>query len=54
MTLSFSSRSFRSLAFGMISFAALEIATGHGRRQHWMLYLLAALFLMRFVYLARV
>jgi len=36
----------------MISFAALELATGRGRRQHWMLYLLALLFLLRFVYVA--
>jgi AGZA family xanthine/uracil permease-like MFS transporter len=35
----------------MISFAALEIATGRARRQHWMLYLLALLFLVRFIYL---
>jgi AGZA family xanthine/uracil permease-like MFS transporter len=40
------------LSFGMISFAVLELATGRGRRQHWMLYLLAALFLARFVYLS--
>jgi AGZA family xanthine/uracil permease-like MFS transporter len=40
------------LSFGMISFAALELATGRGRRQHWMLYLLALLFLLRFVYMA--
>ncbi len=39
------------LSFGIISFAALELATGRGRRQHWMLYLLAVLFLLRFVYL---
>ena len=39
------------LSFGMISFAALELATGKGRRSHWMLYLLALLFLARFVYL---
>lgn len=39
------------LSFGLISFAALELATGRGRRQHWMLYLLAVLFLLRFVYL---
>ena len=39
------------LSFGIISFAVLEIATGRGRRQHWMLYLLAVLFLLRFVYL---
>jgi AGZA family xanthine/uracil permease-like MFS transporter len=39
------------LSFGLISFALLEIATGRARRQHWMLYLLAALFLARFVWL---
>lgn len=39
------------LSFGIISFAALELATGRGRRQHWMLYVLAVLFLLRFVYL---
>jgi AGZA family xanthine/uracil permease-like MFS transporter len=40
------------LSFGLISFAALEIGTGRARRQHWMLYLLAVLFVFRFVYLA--
>jgi AGZA family xanthine/uracil permease-like MFS transporter len=39
------------LSFGIISFALLELATGRGRRQHWMLYLLALLFLSRFLYL---
>jgi adenine/guanine/hypoxanthine permease len=39
------------LSFGLISFAILEIATGRARRQHWMLYLLALLFLGRFIYL---
>jgi adenine/guanine/hypoxanthine permease len=39
------------LSFGLISFAVLEIATGRARRQHWMLYLLALLFLARFIYL---
>jgi AGZA family xanthine/uracil permease-like MFS transporter len=39
------------LSFGMISFAVLELALGRGRRQHWMLYLLALLFLARFVYM---
>ena len=29
-----------------------ELATGRGRRQHWMLYLLATLFLLRFIYIA--
>jgi len=40
------------LSFGIISFAVLELATGRGRRQHWMLYLLATLFLLRFIYIA--
>jgi AGZA family xanthine/uracil permease-like MFS transporter len=39
------------LSFGIVSFAALELATGKGRRDHWMLYLLAALFLFRFAWL---
>jgi adenine/guanine/hypoxanthine permease len=39
------------LSFGIISFAALELATGRVRRQHWMLYLLATLFLLRFIYI---
>ena len=39
------------LSFGIISFAALELLTGKGRRQHWMLYGLALLFLLRFAYL---
>lgn len=39
------------LSFGIISFAALELATGKARREHWMLYLLAALFIARFVWL---
>ncbi len=39
------------LSFGIISFAALELATGRGRREHWMLYVLAVLFVARFVWL---
>jgi adenine/guanine/hypoxanthine permease len=39
------------LSFGIISFATLEVATGRARRDHWMLYLLAALFLARFIWL---
>jgi AGZA family xanthine/uracil permease-like MFS transporter len=39
------------LSFGIISFAILELATGKGRRAHWMLYLLALIFLSRFIYL---
>ncbi len=41
------------LSFGLTSFAALEMLTGRGRRQNWMLYLLAVLFLLRFVYIAK-
>ena len=41
------------LSFGIISFAAIELCTGRGRRQHWMLYTLAALFLLRFIYLTQ-
>jgi AGZA family xanthine/uracil permease-like MFS transporter len=40
------------LSAGLISYAVLELATGRGRRQHWMLYLLAELFLLRFIYIA--
>ena len=41
------------LSFGLISFAVIELATGRGRRQQWVLYTLAALFVLRFVYLSR-
>ncbi len=37
------------LSFGIISFAGLELVTGHGRREHWALYGLAVLFLLRFM-----
>ena len=39
------------LGFGIISWAVLHLATGKYRRKDWLLYLLAALFLARFVYL---
>lgn len=39
------------LSLGLISFAALELATGRATRRHWMLYTLAALFLARFAFL---
>lgn len=41
------------LSLGLIAFAALEIFTGKAQRKHWMLYVLAALFVLRFVYLAQ-
>lgn len=39
------------LGFGMIAWAALHLITGKARRREWLLYLLAALFLARFIYL---
>ncbi len=39
------------LGFGVIAWAVLHIATGRARKQDWLLYILAALFLLRFVYL---
>jgi AGZA family xanthine/uracil permease-like MFS transporter len=39
------------LGFGIIAWAVLHLATGKFRRQNWLLYLLAALFLLRFLYL---
>jgi AGZA family xanthine/uracil permease-like MFS transporter len=39
------------LGFGIIAWAALHLATGKLRQQDWLLYLLAALFLVRFIYL---
>ena len=41
------------LSLGLIAFAALEILTGKAQRKHWMLYVLAVLFVLRFVYLAQ-
>ena len=39
------------LGFGIIAWAVLHSVTGRFRRQDWLLYILAALFLARFVYL---
>jgi AGZA family xanthine/uracil permease-like MFS transporter len=39
------------LGFGIIAWAVLHLAAGKLRRQDWLLYLLAALFLLRFIYL---
>ncbi len=39
------------LGFGIIAWAILHLVTGKFRRQDWLLYVLAALFLARFVYL---
>jgi AGZA family xanthine/uracil permease-like MFS transporter len=40
------------LAFGIISYAVLKLATGKASRKDWLLYLLAVLFVLRFIYLA--
>jgi AGZA family xanthine/uracil permease-like MFS transporter len=40
------------LGFGIIAWAVLHLVTGKMRRQDWLLYVLAALFLARFVYLS--
>ncbi len=39
------------LGFGVIAWAVLHLATGRFRKQDWLLYTLAALFLLRFIYL---
>jgi adenine/guanine/hypoxanthine permease len=39
------------LGFGIIAWAVLHLATGRSRKQDWLLYVLAALFLARFIYL---
>jgi len=41
------------LAFGFTAYALLSIARGEFRRTHWLVYVLAALFIARFWYLSR-
>jgi AGZA family xanthine/uracil permease-like MFS transporter len=41
------------LSFGIVSFAVLRLFSGRFRKQDWMLYVLAALFLLRFFYMAK-
>ncbi len=40
------------LAFGITSYAVLKLVTGRATRQDWLIYVLSALFVLRFVYLA--
>ncbi|HTV06330.1 MAG TPA: NCS2 family permease [Acidobacteriaceae bacterium] len=40
------------LSFGLIAFAVLELISGNGKRKNWLLYTLAALFVLRLIYLA--
>lgn len=39
------------IAFGFIAYACLKLFTGRGREVSWLVYLLAALFVLRFLYL---
>jgi AGZA family xanthine/uracil permease-like MFS transporter len=41
------------IAFGFVSYAALKLVTGRTREAHWLVYLFAALFVARYVWLAR-
>jgi len=42
------------IAFGFVSFAALKLFTGRGKEVSWLVYLLAVLFILRFLYLKAV
>jgi AGZA family xanthine/uracil permease-like MFS transporter len=48
----FTSSIANGLGFGIIAWAVLHLAAGKLRRQEWLLYLLAVLFLVRFAYLS--
>ena len=41
------------LSFGLTSYAALQLLTGRAKAKDWMLYLLATLFMLRFIYVAK-
>jgi AGZA family xanthine/uracil permease-like MFS transporter len=41
------------LAFGITSHAVLTLVSGRARRRDWLMFLLAALFILRFIYLAK-
>jgi AGZA family xanthine/uracil permease-like MFS transporter len=41
------------LAFGFTAYAALKLVRGEFRKTHWLVWVLAALFVARFVYLGR-
>jgi len=40
------------IAFGFIAYAALKLATARGREAHWMVYLFAVLFVLRYAFLS--
>ena len=39
------------LAFGFISYAAIKLLTGRAREMHWMVWIIAGLFLFKFIYI---
>lgn len=39
------------LAFGFVAYSLIKIGSGEGRRVHWLVYLLTALFIARFIYM---
>jgi AGZA family xanthine/uracil permease-like MFS transporter len=41
------------LGFGMIAYAGLRLIRGHFRKEDWLLYVLAILFLLRFIYMGK-
>jgi AGZA family xanthine/uracil permease-like MFS transporter len=41
------------LAFGITSYAALKLVRGQARRGDWLLFVLAGLFVLRFIYLSK-
>jgi len=49
MPLSFSIAT--GVAFGFIAYAAIKLLSGRGREASWLVYLLSALFILRFLYL---
>lgn len=38
------------IAFGFISYTILKVFTGHGKKLHWLVYVLAGLFLLKYIF----
>jgi AGZA family xanthine/uracil permease-like MFS transporter len=53
MTIPLSYSIANGLAFGFIAFTVLKVVRGKFRQVNWFVYALTALFVLRFVYLAR-
>jgi len=39
------------LAFGFVAYSLIKIGSGEGRKVHWLVYVLTALFIARFIYM---